>query len=218
LETSNYVPIILAMTIMSKNPSNYGIEDIVVEEPVYYDTVDVNVLTSLALISDIVGRPVSELKELNPALLRDFAPAGYKLHIPRGSGQALMAGLEMVPAERRASWRVHRAEAGDNLAVLATRYRASVPAIHAANGNFGEELNPGSLVVIPAAPQPVFTRTVKTPVRAAVRRTSGKPAVTVRASARRPVPAKAVASKAAPKPIRKAATATVRPATKRKQG
>ena len=217
LETSNYVPIILAMTIMSKNPSNYGIEDIVVEEPLFYDTVDVNVLTSLALISDIVGRPVSELKELNPALLRDFAPAGYQLHIPRGSGQTLMAGLEMVPAERRASWRVHRAEAGDSLAILATRYHASIASIHSANGITGEELNPGSLVVIPAAPQPVLTRPVKTPVRVAARRTTAKPAVTARASAHRPVSAKPVA-KAAPKPIRKAATTAVRPATKRKQG
>jgi hypothetical protein len=133
---------------MSKNLDNYGIADIAVDEPVEYDTVEVNILTSLALISDIIGRPVSELKELNPALLRDFAPAGYKLHIPRGSGQTLMSGLEMVPAERRASWRAHRAEAGDSLALLATRYRATVASIHSANAMTGEELNPGSLVVI----------------------------------------------------------------------
>ena len=219
LETSNYVPIILAMTIMAKNPRNYGIDDISVEEPVLYDTIDVNVLTSLALVSDIVGRPVSELKELNPALLRDFAPAGYKLHIPRGAGQTLLAGWEMVPAERRASWRAHRAEAGDNLALLATRYRATIASIHAANGITWEELNPGSLVVIPSAPQPVFTRNAKAPVRAAVRKSSRSraPAVTAKAPARRLVPAKPVAKNAA-KPVRKPSSTVARTSGKRPHG
>ena len=172
LETSNYVPIILAMTIMAKNPRNYGIEDIPVEDPLHDDTVDVNTLTSLALISDIVGRPVSELKELNPALLRDFAPAGYRLHIPRGAGQTLMAGLEMVPPDRRAAWRAHRVGDGDNLPLLATRYRTPLASIQLANGIAGDDLNPGSLVVIPAAPQPVLTRTAKVPVRTAARKPS----------------------------------------------
>ena len=219
LETSNYVPIILAMTIMAKNPRNYGIDDISVEEPVLYDTIDVNVLTSLALVSDIVGRPVSELKELNPALLRDFAPAGYKLHIPRGAGQTLLAGWEMVPAERRASWRAHRAEAGDDLALLATRYRATIASIHAANGITGDELNPGSLVVIPVAPQPVFTRTAKAPARAAVRKSSRSraPAVTARAPVRHSVTAKPVAKRAA-KPVRKPPSTVARSAGKRPQG
>jgi membrane-bound lytic murein transglycosylase D len=227
LETSNYVPIILAMTIMAKNPRNYGIDDVIVEEPVFYDTVDVGVLTSLALISDIVGRPVSELKELNPALLRDFAPAGYKLHIPRGSGQTLMAGLEMVPSERRASWRAHRAETGDSLALLATRYRASVASIHSANQMTGDDLNPGSLVVIPVVPKPVFAKAVKkTPSRVASRsgarapaakKSSGKSAVAVRAPVRRSGASKPVA-KAAPKPVRKPASTAARSAVRRPQG
>jgi membrane-bound lytic murein transglycosylase D len=216
VETSNYVPIILAMTIMAKNPANYGIENLAVEDPLLYDTVEVNTLTSLALVSDIVGRPVSELKELNPALLREMAPAGYKLHIPRGSGQALMAGLDMVPAERRASWRAHRAQDGDSLALLATRYRTSAASIQAANGGAAEEVNPGSLVIIPAAaPQPVVIRTAKAPVRYAAGKGSRTPAP-ARAALRKPGTAKPVA-KAAAKPVRKqASTATA--AGKRRQG
>jgi membrane-bound lytic murein transglycosylase D len=193
LETSNYVPIILAMTIMAKNPGNYGIDDIQPEQPVFYDTIEINALTSLALISDIIGRPVAELKELNPALLREFAPARYKLHIPRGSGPALISGLEMVPAERRASWRAHRSEAGETFALLATRYRTSVASLQTANRVTGGELNAGSLVVIPAAPQPILTRTTRPPVRAvaaakpAPKRTVQKSAPPVtRAAVRRP--------------------------------
>ena len=217
LETSNYVPIILAMTIMAKNPRNYGIEDIPVEDPLHYDTVDVVTLTSLALISDIVGRPVSELKELNPALLRDFAPVGYRLHIPRGAGQTLMAGLEMVPADRRSAWRVHRAGDGDNLPLLATRYRTPLASIQLANRIAGDDLNPGSLVVIPAAPQPVLTRAAKAPVRTAARKPSRATAVTAHSSVRRSAPAKSIA-KAAPKPVRKQTSSAARGAANRPQG
>ena len=217
LETSNYVPIILAMTIMAKNPRNYGIEDIPVEDPLHYDTVDVITLTSLALISDIVGRPVSELKELNPALLRDFAPVGYRLHIPRGAGQTLMAGLEMVPADRRAAWRAHRVGDGDNLPLLATRYRTPLASIQLANRIAGDDLNPGSLVVIPAAPQPTLTRAAKAPVRSAARKPSRAPAVTAHSSVRRSAPAKPIA-KATPKPVRKETSSAARGAANRPQG
>ena len=35
-ETRNYVPIILAVTIMTKNPSQYGLDDVSMEKPVDY--------------------------------------------------------------------------------------------------------------------------------------------------------------------------------------
>lgn len=169
LETSNYVPIILAMTIMAKNPANYDILGIETDEPVVYDNLEMTALTSLALIADIIGRPVAELKELNPALLRDFAPAGYKLHIPRGSGPALMAGLDLVPGDRRASWRAHRAESGETLATLATRYRTTIASLQTANQLDGTELTPGALLVVPAAPAPIVApRPVRAPYRPTV--------------------------------------------------
>ena len=45
LETSNYVPIILAMTIMAKNPASYGLSDIIPDEPLQYDTVEMTAMT-----------------------------------------------------------------------------------------------------------------------------------------------------------------------------
>jgi membrane-bound lytic murein transglycosylase D len=209
LETSNYVPIILAMTIMAKNPRNYGIDEIQPEDPLIYDDVEINVLTSLSLVSDIIGRTVAELKDLNPALLRDFAPPGYKLHIPRGSGPALMAGLEMVPAERRASWRAHRIQPGDSLASLATRYRTSVASLQSANGTADGDLNPGSLIVVPAVAQPILARSARpasrTPVRAGAR-PAAKP------------PVRAAAKPAPRQTSSKSATPVARGAVRRPQG
>jgi membrane-bound lytic murein transglycosylase D len=41
-ETKNYVPIILAMTIMSKNPAQYGLSAVIPDPPEHYDVVRVD--------------------------------------------------------------------------------------------------------------------------------------------------------------------------------
>src|SRR5438128_4936204 len=48
-ETKNYVPIILAMTIMAKNPAQYGLEGIFPEPPAEVDTVNIDYPVDLRL-------------------------------------------------------------------------------------------------------------------------------------------------------------------------
>ncbi len=71
------------------------------DPPLEYDTVETSAPTSLALVADITDTPLSELAALNPAVLAGHRPANYSLHVPKGSGNQLMATLQMVPAERR---------------------------------------------------------------------------------------------------------------------
>src|SRR5579864_4455882 len=66
-ETKNYVPIILAMTIMSKNPGQYGLEGVQVDPPQKYDVVTVNYPVDLRLVSECVDVPVEQLVDLNPS-------------------------------------------------------------------------------------------------------------------------------------------------------
>ena len=151
LETTNYVPIILAMTIMSKNAAEYGLEDITPDPVLEYDTLDMTAPTHLALISDLTGTPVQDLLALNPALLKALAPEGYSLHVPKGSGSFLMAALQMVPAERRASWRMHTVENGETLATIGKRYRTTPGAIAAANNIRSASPTIGDRLLIPAS-------------------------------------------------------------------
>src|SRR4029079_14888862 len=69
-ETTNYVPIILAMTIMEKNAADYGIEGIQLDPALEYDTIELTAPTSLSLVSDITDTPLPQLAALNPAVLR----------------------------------------------------------------------------------------------------------------------------------------------------
>lgn len=150
-ETTNYVPIILAMTIMAKNAPEYGLEGVVADAPIEYDSIELTSPTHLALIADLSDAPLSELFELNPALLRGLAPAGYEVHVPRGTGRALVASLQLIPAERRASWRVHTVASGDTLASIGRRYGMSANTIAAANPLWAASPETGQRLVIPAS-------------------------------------------------------------------
>jgi len=158
-ETANYVPIIVAMTIMAKNPKDYGLDHIELDPPVQYDTIHVNASTNLNLIADAAMQPVSEIRELNPALLTNVAPAGFTVHVPKGSGQTTMAALETVPAENRLAWRLHHVEAGDTLQTIARSYHLSTSRIVEVNQG-AEQLEAGNVLLIPAVYHPeVYART-----------------------------------------------------------
>jgi membrane-bound lytic murein transglycosylase D len=192
-ETTNYVPIILAMTIMAKNAPEYGLDQITPDAPVEYDTIVTTSPTNLALISDLSDAPISELVQLNPALLRNIAPGNFEIRVPKGTGAQVTAGLDLVPTELRASSRVHRVEPGQNLAAIAHRYSASAMQIAVANGLKGAEPSEGDRLVVPAAYREAAPAAVRTPavkVRSthavATRSTIRKPAA-VAAQVKRPV-------------------------------
>jgi membrane-bound lytic murein transglycosylase D len=171
---------------MAKNAAEYGLEDVAPESPLQYDTIEVNAQTHLALVADLTDASMPQLLELNPALLKGVVPSGYALHVPKGSGSALSASLQMIPAERRASWRMHRVASGETLAGIAKHYGMPVSSIAAANGMKTESPITGDRLVIPVA-----YRAVATPLRqhAPARHRKHSPAVTHTASNRavRPV-------------------------------
>ncbi len=153
-QTENYVPAILAITIMAKNPRDYGLEGLDLDQPIEYDTLDIKVPTNVALIADSADRPVSEIRDLNPSLLKSIAPTGYSLHIPKGTSNAIQAALENVPPDRRMTWRMHRVERGETLAQIAKDFKTPPATIAQANNSFSEAPEAGDLLIIPASYNP----------------------------------------------------------------
>ncbi len=188
-ETTNYVPIILAMTIMTKNAAEYGLTEVVPESPLEYDSVDMTATTHLALVGDLTDTPVSQLAALNPALLRNVAPQGYSVRVPKGAGSTLSASLERVPAVQRASWRMHRVENGDTLAGIAKRYGLPSARISEANSLLSQEPIAGDRLLIPASIQQVTV--VAKHARKAGKRSRVTYAVARRTAGRRTLHAKA---------------------------
>jgi membrane-bound lytic murein transglycosylase D len=149
-ETTNYVPIILAMTIMAKNAPEFGLDHLSPESPLEYETIETTAPTSLALIGDLIDTPAAELQQINPALLRGIAPPAFAVRVPKGMAEQVTASLEQIPAGSRASWRMHRVESGESLSDIARRYNASPKLIASANSLTGPEPTIGDQLLIPA--------------------------------------------------------------------
>jgi membrane-bound lytic murein transglycosylase D len=154
-ETRNYVPIILAVTIMAKNPAQYGLDEVVAEKPVPYDTVKIDYPVDLRLVAECVDASPTTLQDLNPRLLRFTTPkdSPFDLHLPAGTRDLYLSAVETIPRDMRVWWRYHKVGPGDTLASLARIYRTTPRSISQVNHLESEEdLQPESKLIIPIAP------------------------------------------------------------------
>src|SRR6266568_4152375 len=152
-ETRNYVPIILAVTIMTKNPSQYGLDDAAMDHATRYDTVTIDYAVDLRLVAECVDAKPAELQDLNPSLLRSTTPQGkkFELHLPAGTKEQYQTAIASIPANMRLWWRYHKVQPGDTLASLARTYRTTAKSITEANHLEGTELDVEGKLVIPVA-------------------------------------------------------------------
>jgi len=161
--TKDYVPEIIAATIIAKNPHQYGFDDVQSDPPIAYDTVPINYSVDLRLVADIVDADEQELAALNPSLLRMTTPPAnlltepFSLHVPVGTATLFLQRIAAIPEDRRNSWRYHRVTPEDTLATIARGYHVTVDQLATANQlHSGDDLqNVDALVVpvpLPSAP------------------------------------------------------------------
>jgi membrane-bound lytic murein transglycosylase D len=154
-ETRNYVPIILAVTIMAKNPSQYGLDDVNMDAPAAYDTITVNYPVDLRLVAECVDASPSDIQDLNPRLLRLTTPreGTFELHLPLGTKERYETAIAAIPQDMRLWWRYHKVQSGDTLASLSRTYRTPVKSIAQANHlEVDDALNADAKLIIPVAP------------------------------------------------------------------
>ena len=153
-ETRNYVPIIVAVTIMAKNPEQYSLDDVNPDPEMLYETVKVTYPVDLRLVAECVDVPLAQLQDLNPSLLRLTTPKGrFELHLPIGTVEKYQAAIASIPPDMRVWWRYHKVISGDTLMSVARNYHTTVKAIAEANQlEANAEIESGARLVIPIAP------------------------------------------------------------------
>src|SRR5438477_2334525 len=154
-ETRNYVPIIVAVTIMAKNPAQYGLDQLETEKPIAYDTVKIDYPVDLRLVAECVDAPAATLQELNPSLLRWTTPKNqeFELRLPAGTKASYLGAIQAIPQDMRVWWRYHKIAPGDTLTSIAGEYHSTPHAIAQANDlEIQADLEPESRLVIPIAP------------------------------------------------------------------
>ena len=151
-ETRNYVPIILALTLIAKDAAHYNIVA-EPEAPVPTDVVKPGRPIDLRLVAETIDVDVETLRSLNPALLRLATPddPSYELHLPQGTSQKFSAEIAAIPPDKWVSWRRHRVESGETLTAIAKKYHVTAAAIADANNlERNAALDAGEKLIIPA--------------------------------------------------------------------
>ena len=170
-ETQNYVPIILALTLISKDPARYGVE-FEPEPPLKADTVKPGQAIDLRLVAETIDTDLETLRGLNPELLRLVTPSDpeFVLRIPEGTAERFFAEIADIPPEKWVSWRRHKVEEGETLSAIAKQYHVLPAEVAEANSlTPGSSLEQGQKLIIPAAAR--AEATTGKPIRYRVRRT-----------------------------------------------
>ncbi|MFZ2088318.1 MAG: lytic transglycosylase domain-containing protein [Desulfobaccales bacterium] len=99
-ETKNYVPQMIAATIIAKNPEKFGFVKVPYLPPIQFDTVNVNEATSLRAASIACNVPPEEMAMLNPELRKGTTPPGpFTLKIPKKSKEMFIKNINMARVE-----------------------------------------------------------------------------------------------------------------------
>jgi len=148
-ETRNYVPNILAVILIAKNPEKYGFKGIKADPPMAYDIVRVQTATSLQLVADATDTNLDHIRTLNPELRRDVTPRGdtYDVRIPPGRAKQFASLLQRISPDRRETARVISVAPGEDLQNVASRTGVSVAQLQAMNS--GVDLKSTTKLVVP---------------------------------------------------------------------
>lgn len=151
-ETQNFVPAILAATILAKSPGDYGFAE-ETDVPIASEAIAVDTPTDLRIVAQCAGVALETLQELNPALRQLHTPPDeslYVVHVPPGTADRAQAALAEIPPDQRLVFHRHKVRGGDTLGRLARQYGTSVAAIQDAN-NMGRRtlIHVGKILLVP---------------------------------------------------------------------
>src|SRR6266436_276367 len=134
-ETRAYVPKLLAMKRLVRDPETYGLEFSPIPNSPYFTRVATHSQVNLKLAAEIAGISPEELYELNPAFHRwatDPAGPNYLL-LPVDAADVFAENLEQLTADQRLGVTHYGVRHGDSIASVARKFHTSVNVIRELN-------------------------------------------------------------------------------------
>ena len=152
-ETEGYVPRLLAIARIIKDPAAHGLTLKSIPDQPYFTKVDIDGQIDLALAADLAGIDIDELYRLNPGFNRwATSPNGpHYLLLPVDRVEHFQAKLAELPDDKRLNWVRHRIKSGETLIHIAKRYHTPVKLIKQVNRLRGHNIRAGKSLVIPVA-------------------------------------------------------------------
>ena len=152
-ETRNYIPKMLALVKIFKNPASYNLTLPSVPNEPHFLKVNTGSQLDLAQAAKLAEISVDELYRLNPGFNRWVtAPEGpHRLLIPREKARLFASRLIKIPARDRVRWQQYKIQRGDNLVSIARRHHVDVATLRASNQLDSDVLQVGHVLLIPDA-------------------------------------------------------------------
>ena len=130
-QTEDYVPRYMAAVMVAKEPEKFGFLP-----PAYqslqWDVVETKHCLDLKEIAKKLEVDVSDLRELNPELLRDVTPPGmhsYELRIPTGKKETFWTHYQDLSSKGATIFAQHKVRRGETLGKIAQKYRTTISAL-----------------------------------------------------------------------------------------
>jgi membrane-bound lytic murein transglycosylase D len=155
-ETTLYVPKIVALAIVARNPGVFGLGDLQVDPPMEGDDVLVPAGTPLSAVAQAAGCSTRDLELLNPELRAARTPPAasggdYPVRVPSGKGQAAAKAIAQLKKDQPPLER-YVVRFGETLEQIAQARKIAQAKIVEINGiAAGEVVRGGTTLLLPRA-------------------------------------------------------------------
>jgi len=152
-ETSAYVPKMIALSEIFRDPSKHGLSLLKIDNQPYFDTVTLDSQLDLAQAAELAEIEMDELYYLNAGLNRWASPPAkdYQLKLPVAKIEKFKQGLQALAPEERITWHRYTIKSGDVLSLIAKRFATEKSIIQSVNKLKGDRIIAGKTLLIPTA-------------------------------------------------------------------
>ncbi len=166
-ETRGYVPRLLALAALVRDPAAYGITLPELTDAPQFSTVDVGSQLDLALAAELAGLDLDTLYAFNSGYNRWATdPEGpHRLVLPVEVADTFSQALAALPDDERVRWQRHQVRSGETISGIAERYNTTIAAIRSTNGFSGNTIRAGDYLTIPVAAKPLSAYSKSAPAR-----------------------------------------------------
>ena len=154
-ETTRYVPKLLALAKIVKDPSRYNQNLLKIDRNPYLKAIELNSQFDLALIAQWTGLSIDQIYTFNPGLRRWATPVTlpYTILLPQDVVSRFEDKLSEAGERPQISWARHEVKSGDSLSYLAKKYKTTIEQIKSVNELRSELIRIGDYLIVPLAQQ-----------------------------------------------------------------